>query len=401
MRLLEFAALAALVLLAAGLGAAGASEERRALISNGENVPPGRYPYYCAVGRAGRDADTVTYSLQHCGGTLIHPQVVLTAAHCTADEWGRVLRGLSVLCNSTRLGVSDLRDGVAFQHVAQALLHPNSTQVRGERFDQPKTLQDQLAVDEPLAPAQPFTEGDLALLLLEEAVEGAVPVAVATTAEWEALASPGLELRVVGFGAIEEGRSAGSFPRTLQEAALPLVSSERCRSLYRRAEFGGVRQYIDSELALCAGFSAGARSLPCSGDSGGPLLYTPEVDDPATHLQVGIVSGGAGECDGPSLPGVFLRLDTYWPWIQAGLQSVDSSGQLPAGAGEPGAIIAASDGAAGGEAATGNGGEGDRAVEEGVQQLPEGVADQSPDGMVGEPVGEGGAPAEEGGLRGP
>ena len=42
------------------------------------------------------------------------------AAHCTADEWGRVLRGLSVLCNSTRLGVSDLRDGVAFQHVAQA-----------------------------------------------------------------------------------------------------------------------------------------------------------------------------------------------------------------------------------------------------------------------------------------
>lgn len=32
----------------------------------------------CAVGRASQDAVTVTYGLQHCGGTLVAPQVVIT-----------------------------------------------------------------------------------------------------------------------------------------------------------------------------------------------------------------------------------------------------------------------------------------------------------------------------------
>ena len=44
---------------------------------------------------------------------------------------------------------------------------------------------------------------------------------------------------------------------------------------------------------------------------------------------MGLVSGGAGECGGPSLPGVFTRTDIYQPWIQAALEEVDRTGSLP------------------------------------------------------------------------
>lgn len=46
-----------------------------------------------------------------------------------------------------------------------------------------------------------------------------------------------------------------------------------CARLYRRAEFDGVRQYIDALLAICAGFTTGAKTLPCAGDSGGWRLH--------------------------------------------------------------------------------------------------------------------------------
>jgi len=56
-------------------------------------------------------------------------------------------------------------------------------------------------------------------------------------------------------------------------------------------------------------------------------------------MQVGLVSGGAGDCGGPSLPTVFQSVSAYAPWVEAALSTVDSQGHLPEGAAAPGDVI--------------------------------------------------------------
>jgi len=49
---------------------------------------------------------------------------------------------------------------------------------------------------------------------------------------------------------------------------LLLPSACRCEMLYKGVRSNGKRQYLDANLAVCAGFTMGALALPCPGDSG-------------------------------------------------------------------------------------------------------------------------------------
>lgn len=73
-----------------------------------------------------------------------------------------------------------------------------------------------------------------------------------------------------------------------------------------------------------------------------PVSQRPPADKcplPAPN-QVGIVSGGAGECGGNALPGVFTKVPVYYDWIQEGLQAVQQGRGLPGGQLLPGAPAA-------------------------------------------------------------
>lgn len=81
-------------------------------------------------------------------------------------------------------------------------------------------------------------------------------------------------------------------PHPLPPALLPICSLLRsCAEEY--TDVGGYGEHVDPSIAICAGYLAGVPPLPCNGDSGGPLLYTPTLDDPATHKQVGAQSCSA------------------------------------------------------------------------------------------------------------
>jgi len=83
-------------------------------------------------------------------------------------------------------------------------------------------------------------------------------------------------------------------------------------------------------------------------DSGSPATISlPPTPPSNTHTrQVGLVSGGAGDCGGPALPTVFQAVSPYVPWVEAALDSVDTLGHLPQGEAAPGDKVPDPDGGA-------------------------------------------------------
>lgn len=244
-----------------------------ARIVGGENAADGAWPWVAAL--ANRSVSD-GFQAHFCGGSLIHPYWVLTAAHCvedkTADE-------LDVILNRLDLTSSE-GERIA---VAQIIMHPTYN---------PATF-----------------EGDLALLRLETP-SAIAPVGIPSAADVAKFA-PGEEATIMGWGALLED---GGFPEILQIAEVPIVSNQVAND---SPLLSGV-----SDTMLAAGFSEGGTDS-CQGDSGGPLV----VADGAGWLQAGVVSWGEG-CARPQGYGIYTRVESFSGWISSHTQLAQLSASL-------------------------------------------------------------------------
>ncbi|UCF36471.1 MAG: serine protease, partial [Acidobacteriota bacterium] len=246
--------------------AAGADREAPEVqwprIIGGEEAGAGEFPWIVAL--AYKQSGPVNSS--YCGGALIAPDWVITAAHCVR---GRSPSSLEAIIGRQLLKSEEEGERRA---ILQIIDHPDfNTDDKGS---------------------------DIALLRLES--ESQTETLNYSTAEVDP-AVEGVLATVIGWG--RTSPTVAGYPDTLQKVEVPVVSNEVCNG--ESAYNGAV-----SEAMLCAGLEEGGKDA-CTGDSGGPLVVPVEG---AWHL-AGITSWGEG-CAEPNKYGVYTRVFAFRSWIE-------------------------------------------------------------------------------------
>ncbi|MDA0174063.1 serine protease [Solirubrobacter taibaiensis] len=244
--------IAALVGLATGLSAAPAGA-----VVGGEKITPEAVPWFAQVG--------------NCGGTLVTPDRLLTAAHCVG--------GMS----PSQVGKTVV--GGQLRTITHVALHPGYHRRNGENY-----------LD------------DVAIVALDQPVAGVAPVT---------LGESGAPARIVGLGrpfAPGTGHSEAEMYNGggLKQATLRQLSDRECATAFAHNR-PGTGERFNAARMRCAADVDGREPLSsgCFGDSGGPLV----VGLDSAPVQVGVVSWGGDKCGADHSPSVFADAGRYRDFI--------------------------------------------------------------------------------------
>ncbi|XP_017482029.1 PREDICTED: trypsin-1 [Rhagoletis zephyria] len=221
-------------------------------IIGGQYALSGQFPHQVSLQLRGR---------HHCGGSLISPSWIITAAHCTYGQNPSQIRAV--------VGTTDLLagDGKSF-NIANIIIHPQYN---------PKTQ-----------------DYDLSLIQLTELVPLDDNIGTIALADMETNHAADTVATISGFGAINGNLE---MPTRLKYAEVQLWSRDFCNP----QNIPGI-----TDRMVCAGHPSGQVGA-CQGDSGGPLTVDNKL--------FGVVSWGFG-CGARGKPAMYTYIGALRSWIK-------------------------------------------------------------------------------------
>ncbi|XP_048026950.1 mast cell tryptase isoform X3 [Megalobrama amblycephala] len=234
-------------------------------IVGGTDAPAGNWPWQVSV----------HYNGGHiCGGTLIHSQWVMTAAHCiistNVNRWtlylGRETQSTSVAnANEVRVGIQSI------------IVHPKYNNT--------------------------LYNNDISLMKLSQPVNFTQYIRPVCLASKGSVFHNATTCWATGWGNIGKDLSLPA-PQKLQEVEIPVVGNSQCSCQYKPIGDATITPQM-----ICAGR---AGKGICQGDSGGPL----QCKQGSVWVQAGITSFGTSlACAREGFPEVYSRVSEFNTWV--------------------------------------------------------------------------------------
>jgi len=245
-------------------------------VFGGKEAKDGQFPFMASLVWQSRRRRRVQ---AFCGGVLITPRHVLTAAHCFNSVTSRDLELERV---DVRIGQVDL---------TKPEKPGNAAKIAGVK------------IHEGFRKIGVGVKDDLAIVTLSKAVDEGT-VCLPTTDQH----TKNKTAVVAGWGRTDRNIN-GDTVLKLRYAQLKEIDMAACKKKYDEFLSGGRKQAHLTDKQMCAGDD---QADACGGDSGGPLLY---LNSDYNWMVAGIVSFGPSAC-ARQVPGVYTRVANYLDWIK-------------------------------------------------------------------------------------